>query len=188
MRPGLRHGRPHGRDGQAPGRDRRRRRLGYRFQARPGHGRPAAARFRHAGQRTFRRRAPPRGPVQAAARGSRPAAARRAHEPPGRRVDPVARALPAQLPGRGACRHTRSLLPGQRCRVDLRGRPRPPLSLQGQLLHVSGDQGRPYRGTGQPRRQARQAHGGRARVGAQLAQGPSGQEQGPSGPLRGDGG
>ena len=32
---------------------------------------------------------------------------------------------------RGACRHTRSLLPGQRCRVDLRGRPRPPLSLQG---------------------------------------------------------
>ena len=36
----------------------------------------------------------------------------RAHEPPGRRVDPVARALPAQLPGRGACRHARSLLPG----------------------------------------------------------------------------
>lgn len=53
-----------------------------------------------------------RGPVQAAARSSRPAAARRAHEPPGRRVDPVARALPAQLPGRGACRHARSLLPG----------------------------------------------------------------------------
>lgn len=70
------------------------------------------ARFRHA-VNVFpggeRRR---RGPVQAAARGSRPAAARRAHEPPGCRVDPVARALPAQLPGRGACRHTRSLLPG----------------------------------------------------------------------------
>ena len=31
---------------------------------------------------------------------------------PGCRVDPVARAFPAQLPGRGACRHARSLLPG----------------------------------------------------------------------------
>ena len=70
VRPGLRHGRPHGRDGKAPGRDRRRRRLGYRFQARPGHGRPAAARFRHACQRALWRRAPSRGPVQAAARSS----------------------------------------------------------------------------------------------------------------------
>ncbi len=37
---------------------------------RPGHGRSAVPRFRHAGQRAFWRRAPSRGPVQAAARGS----------------------------------------------------------------------------------------------------------------------
>ena len=56
-----------------------------------------------------------------------------------------------------------------------------------QLLHVSGDQGARIEAQ-QPRRQARQAHGGRARVGTQLAQGSPGKEQGPSGSLRGDGG
>ncbi len=41
-----------------------------------------------------------------------PAAARRADEPPGRRVDPVARAVPAPVQGRRHRRHARPLLLG----------------------------------------------------------------------------
>ena len=49
-----------------------------------------------------------------------------------------------RLPRRRARRDARPLLPRQRGRVDLRGRPRQPVPLQGQLLHVSRDQGRPH--------------------------------------------
>ena len=51
-----------------------------------------------------------------------------------------------KLPRRRAGRHARPLLPGQRGRVDLRGRPRQPVPVQGQLFHVPGDQGRAYGG------------------------------------------
>ena len=45
-----------------------------------------------------------------------------------------------RVPGRGARRHPRPLLPRQRRRVDPRARPRPYVPLRGQLLHLSGDQ------------------------------------------------
>ena len=101
----------------------------------------------------------------------------------------MARAVPQELPRRRARRHPRPLLPRQRGRVDLRGRPRPPLPLQGQLLHLPGDQGRPHRGAG-PAGRASLAK----RMQSELewvrssAQGAPGQEQGASGALRGDGG
>ncbi len=71
--------------------------------------------------------------------------------------------------------------------MDLRGGPRPPVPVQGQLLHLFGDQGQAYGDPGSQGRQARQASEERARLGAFLAKGPPGQEQGPSGALRPDG-
>ena len=56
--------------GQPAERDRRRQRMGPRLAALPGHGRAAVPRPRHAGQRAVGWRAPPRGAVQAAARGA----------------------------------------------------------------------------------------------------------------------
>ena len=82
---------------------------------------------------------------------------------------------PEDLPRRRARRHARPLLPRQRRRVDLRGRPRPAVPLQGQLLHLPGDQGRPHGRPGPGPGQACQAHGARTGVGAQLAEGPSGE-------------
>ena len=70
------------------------------------------------------------------------------------------------------------------CEVD-RGHLYP---LQGQLLHLPGDQGSSRRGAGPARGAARQAHRGRARLGPLVPEGPSGKEQGASGSLRGDGG
>ena len=66
-----------------------------------------------------------------------PAAARRADQPPRRRVGGLARAPPARLPGHGRRRHPRSLLPGQRRRLDPRARPRPRDPLPGQLLGLA---------------------------------------------------
>ena len=54
---------------------------------------------------------------------ARPAAARRAHQPPRRRVGRVARAVPAGLPRHRRRRHPRSVLPRQRRRLDPRARP-----------------------------------------------------------------
>ena len=56
--------RPHGRDGQAAGRDRRRERVGSRLPALPGHGRAAVSRPGRAREHPFRRRAPSRGAVR----------------------------------------------------------------------------------------------------------------------------
>ena len=87
--------RAHGGDGQAAGRHRRGQRLGPGQPAVPGHGRAAVPRPRHAGERALRRRASSRGAVPSAARGPRPAASRRAHQPPGRRIRAVAGEVPA---------------------------------------------------------------------------------------------
>ena len=93
------------------------------------------------------------------------------------------------LPRRGARRHARPLLPGQRGRVDLRGGPRAPLSLQGQLLHVSGDKGRtPGRPRPEAMRSWRSACRSRARLGAFEPQGAPGEKQGAHRALRADGG
>ena len=63
------------------------------------------------------RRAPPRRALPAAAEVARPAAARRADEPPRRRVGRVARALPQGVSGHRRRRHARSLFPRQRRRA-----------------------------------------------------------------------
>ena len=126
--------------------------------------------------------------VQAAARGARPAAARRAHQPPRRRVGGLAREAPGPLPGCGPRRHPRPVLPRQRRRVDPRARPRPCLPVRGQLLDVPREEAAAPRGPGQEGRQALQAPQGRARVGAPERQGPPDQVQEPTRALRGDGG
>jgi hypothetical protein len=56
---------------------------------------------------------------------TRPAAARRADEPPRCRVGRLARALPRRVRGHRRRRHPRPLLPRQRRQVDPRARPRP---------------------------------------------------------------
>ncbi len=68
-----------------------------------------AARCRR--ERALRRRAPPRGALPAALERARPAAARRAHQPPRRRVGRLAGAPPLRVQGRDRRRHPRSLLP-----------------------------------------------------------------------------
>ncbi len=187
-RAGRRLRRAAGGDGQAPGGDRPRRRVGPRRPARAGDGRaalPAAGRRRH---RPVRWRAPPGGPVQAAPAEARPAPARRADQPPRRRVGAVAGAAPGRIPGCRPGRDPRPVLPRQRRRVDRRGRPRPALPLPGQLLDLPGEEVRTAAGAGQEGRQAAEAPQGRARVGAVQPQGPPGEVQGAPRALRGDGG
>ena len=82
----------------------------------------------------LRRRAPPRRALPAAALLPRPAAPRRADEPPRRRVGRLARALPRRLQGHRRRGHPRSLLPRQRRRLDPRARPRQGAPVRGQLL------------------------------------------------------
>ena len=81
----------------------------------------------------------------------RPAAARRAHQPPRRRVGGLARALPAGVPGHRRGHHPRPVLPRQRGPVDPRARPGPGLPVRGQLLVVA----RPEAGAARPRRRSR---------------------------------
>ena len=72
-------------------------------------------------------------------------------------------------------------------RLDPRARPRPRLPLRGQLLHLPGDQGVADQGGGPEGRQAAQAAGRRAGVGALEPAGAPGQEPGPAAAVRGDG-
>ena len=79
------------------------------------------------------RREAPRRAVPPAAVQARHAAARRADQPPRRRIGRLARAVPAALPRHRGGGHPRPLLPRQRRRVDPRARPRPRHSVEGQL-------------------------------------------------------
>ena len=74
---------------------------------------------------------------------ARSAAARRAHQPPRRRVGRVARAPPPGLPRHGRRDHARPLLPRQRRGLDPRARPWPRHPLPGQLLGLAGAEARP---------------------------------------------
>src|SRR6185436_2587824 len=85
----------------------------------------------------LRRRAPPRRALPATALLARPAAARRADEPPRRRVGELARALSRRLQGHRRRHHPRSLLPRQRRRLDPRARPWEGAAVRGQLLLVA---------------------------------------------------
>ena len=82
----------------------------------------------------LRRRAAPRRPVQDAAAEARPAAARRADQPPRRRVGRLAGTAPAGVPRHRRRRHARPLLPRQRGPVDPGAGPRPGHPVEGQLL------------------------------------------------------
>ncbi len=112
---------------------------------------------------------------------ARPAAARRADQPPRRRERAVARAAPGEVPRHGGRDHPRPVLPGQRGPVDPRTRPRPRLPLRGQLLHLPGDQGVPAEGRGGQGCETAQAPDRRTGLGAFQPQGAAGEEQVPTG-------
>ena len=87
---------------------------------------------------------------------ARPAAARRAHEPPRRRVGRVARALPQGVRGHGRRRHARPLLPRQRGRLDPRAGPRRGHPVGRQLLELArAEEEPPRRRRRRPSRRAR---------------------------------
>ena len=173
-----------GRVRQAPGEDRRRGRVEPGHHAGHGHGRPALPARRRGREQALRRRAPPRGAVPAAAEPARPAAAGRAHQPPGRRVGGLAGAPPGRVPGRRGGRDPRPLLPGQRGRLDPGAGPRPRAAVRGQLLVLAGAEGQAA-GPGGEEGELAPAHPGRrAGVGAHERVGAPDQEQGPAGPLR----
>ena len=75
-------------------------------------------------------------------RAARPAAPRRADQPPRRRDRRLARAPPRRIPGHGRRRDPRPVLPRQRRRLDPRARPRPRHPLQGQLLVAGSSRSR----------------------------------------------
>ncbi len=148
------------------GADRRRRRLEPRHHARVRHGRAALPAARRRRDHALRWRAAPGGDVPAAAAPARPAAARRAHQPPRRRVGGMARAAPAGLQGHDRGHHPRSLLPGQRRRLDPRARPRPRHPLPGQLLRLAGAEAEAPQAGGAPGVQPPAHDRAGARVGA----------------------
>ena len=73
---------------------------------------------------------------------ARPAAARRAHQPPGRRERAVAGAAPGQVRRARSSRSPTTGTSWTTWPVDPRARPRPGLPVRGQLLHVPGQEGR----------------------------------------------
>ena len=136
-----------------PGQDRRDQRLGPGFAPRDGDGFTAPAARRCECHDALWRRASPRGAVPAAVAVARPAAARRAHEPPGCGVGGVARAVPQGLPGHRRGRHARSLLPRQRRRLDSRTRSRQRHPVPGQLHGLArAEEGPPRRRKRRPSR------------------------------------
>ena len=132
----------------------------------------------------LRRREAPRGAVPAPAVEARPAAPRRAHQPPRRRVRRVARADPARLPGHGRGHHARPVLPRQRGPLDPRARARQGPSVRGQLLELARAEAGAPRRRGEERLDPPPHARARARVGPHGAEGPPGQGQGPPGGLR----
>ena len=123
--------------------------------------------------------------LPAAAQRSRPAAARRADQPPRRRVRGLAGAAPGRLQGRRRRGDPRSLLPRQRRGLDPRARPRQGHPLRGQLLRLAGGQGEAPAAGGPPGQVAPAPDLGRARVGAHEPEGPPHEVQGAPRPLRG---
>ncbi len=136
---------------------------------------PAEGR-RHQG--ALRRREKARRALPAAPLAARHAAPRRAHQPPRRRVGALARAVPPRVPGHRGRGHPRSLLPRQRRRLDPRARPRPRLSVRGQLLRVARAEVRAPRPRGEAGVGAAPQAAPGARVGALVAARAPGEEQG----------
>ncbi len=88
-------------------------------------------------------------------------------------------------PGTVVVDHPRPLLPRQRRRVDPRARSRRGRALEGQLLVLARPEAEAARDGGEGRERAAEGPQARARVGALVAEGAAGEEQGASGPLRG---
>ena len=117
---------------------------------------------------------------------ARPAAARRADQPPRRRVGRVARALPQGLPGHRRRRHARSLLPRQRRRLDSRARSRHGHSVGRQLLVVARAEAEAARASKRsPRRKRQRTLAARAGMDPDVAARAPGQGQGAPQRLRG---
>ena len=126
----------------------------------------------------FRRRAPPRRALPAAPRPARSAAARRADQPPRRRVGELAGGASARLSRRDPDRHPRPLLPRQRHRLDPRARSRQGHSLRGQLLGLAGAEAEAA-GAGGPRGGRAPAHApARAGMDSLVAPGAAGEIEG----------
>ena len=142
---------------------------------------PADADVTHA----LRRRAPPRRAVPPAAGRARPAAARRAHQPPRRRVGRLARAPPRRVQGHRRGRDPRSLLPRQRRGLDPRARPLARDPLRGQLLELARAEAEAHGAGGEDREGAPAHDRRRARLGAPEPQGPPDQAEGAPAELRG---
>ncbi len=155
------------------GADRRNGRVEPRSEARHRDGRAPAAAKRRGRDEALRRRAAARGAVQAASGGARPAAARRAHEPPRRRVGGLARAPSPGLRGHRRGRDPRPLLPRQRHRLDPRARPRTGHPVQGQLLVLARAEAAAARHRGKEGEGPQPLDRPRARVG------PDGHERAP---------
>ena len=122
--------------------------------------------------------------MPAAAQVARSAAARRADQPPRRRVGRVARALPEGIQGHGRRRHARPLLPRQRGGVDPRARSRLRHSLEGQLLVVARSEAAAARAGREVREQAPEDARARARMDPDVAARPPVERQGATQRLR----
>ena len=170
--------------GPARGQDRRHRRLEPRTQRRDRHGRaalPARRRRRHG---PVRWRAPSCCAVPPAALAPRPAAARRADQPPRRRVGRLARAIPRGLRRHRRGDHPRPLLPRQRGQVDPRAARRQGHPVRGQLLELARAEAGAAGARGAQQRGA-QAHARPGtRVGPDGPEGTPGEGQGPPRRLR----
>ena len=115
---------------------------------------------------------------------ARPAAPRRADEPPRRRVGRLARALPRGVQGHRRRGHPRSLLPRQRRRLDPRARPRQGAPVRGQLLVLARAEAGAARGRGEDRVGAPPDARARARVGAREPERAPREGEGPRQRLR----
>ena len=118
------------------GGDRAARRLGGRPPPRGGDGGAALPAGRRRRDAALGRGEAARGAVQDGDLAPRPPAPRRAHEPPGRRDDGVARAVLGDLPRRVAARDARPVVPRARDEPDGRARPRADVRVPGVVLGV----------------------------------------------------
>ena len=153
------------RPGERAGADRPRGRVEPRPDARPGDGRASASRGRPRRDDALRRRAAARGALPPPPLGTRPAPARRADEPPRRRVGRVARALPRVVQGNRHRGHPRPVLPRQRRRLDPRARSRQGHPVPGELHVLARAEGGAARGRGEAERRPAADAAARARVG-----------------------
>ena len=141
--------------GARAGRHRGRQRLGSGPHRRDRHGRAARSAGRRRRRDAVGRRGAPRRPLPPPAPEARHAAARRADQPPRRRIGGLARALPQGVSGHGRRHHPRSLLPRQRRGLDPRARPRRGHPLGGELLAPGSSRS----SSGWPRRRSRTRRG-----------------------------